>query len=74
MTTKDFIEQNIGNDVYVTDARDLAFDYELRKIIFNKTKLKLVKMTRSGLAYLEDSEGNFYSVPPSNVREYSELL
>lgn len=74
MTTKDFIEQNIGNDVYVTGDRDLAFNYELRKIIFNKTKLKLVKMNRKGLAYLEDSEGNFYSVPPSNVREYSELL
>jgi hypothetical protein len=36
MTTKDFIDQAIGKMVYVTGDRDLAFNGDLRKIIFNK--------------------------------------
>ena len=74
MKTYDFINSNIGNDVYITPDRDLAFRGELKPLIFNKTKLKLIKLTKHGMAYLQDEKtGYFYSVQPSNVREYSEL-
>ena len=70
MTTKDFIDQAIGKMVYVTGDRDLAMCREFRKIIFDKTELRLIKWTRGGLAYLHDeAENKYYSVPPSNVRE-----
>ena len=70
MTTKDFIDQAIGKMVYVTGDRDLAFDGGLRKIIFSKTELRLIKWTRCGEVYLHDEvEDKFYTVPPSNVRE-----
>jgi hypothetical protein len=63
------LKKNIGNRVYVTGDRDLAFNGELRKIISNKTELTIVKLTKSGMAYLVDDEGKFYTVPPRNVRE-----
>jgi hypothetical protein len=33
---------------YVTGDGDLAMCYEFRKIIFNKTELTIVKLTKSG--------------------------
>ena len=74
MKTNDFINQAIGHAVYVTGSRDLAFNGGLRRIIFNKTPLKLLKMTRGGLAYVHDElTDEYFSIPPSNIREYSEL-
>jgi len=73
MKTYEFIRQAIGTDVYVTGQGDLACGRELSKLIYGKIKLKLIKLTKSGNAYLHDEEANkFYSVPPSNVREYTE--
>lgn len=69
MKTHDFINANIGNKVYITGEGDLAMSGELRQLIYNKTELTLVKLTKSGMVYLEDESGKFYSVPPSNVRE-----
>ncbi len=70
MTTKDFIDQAIGEIVYVSGRGDLAFNSELRGIIFNKTKLRLIKWTKAGKVYLHDEENNkYYTVPPSNIRE-----
>jgi hypothetical protein len=70
MTTKDFVNQAIGKLVYVTGERDLAFNGELREIIFKKTELRLIKWTKSGKVYLHDENKNkYYSVPPSNIRE-----
>lgn len=71
MKAHDFINSNIGNKVYVTGAGDLAFCGELKSIIYNKTELTIVKLTKSGMAYLVDAENNYYSVPPRNVREVS---
>jgi hypothetical protein len=74
MTTKDFIDQAIGEMVYVTGDRDLAFDGGLRKIIFNKTELRLLKWTKGGKVYLHnETENIYYTVPPSNIRESREL-
>lgn len=67
MNSQDFIKENIGKKVYVTGRGDLAICSEFRKIIFNKTELEIIKLTKAGLAYLVDSEGVFYSVPPRNV-------
>lgn len=69
MKAHEFIEKNIGNKVYVTGDGDLAMCSEFRKIIFNKTELIIVKLTKGGMAYLMDDENNFYTVPPNNVRE-----
>ena len=70
MITKDFIDQAIGKLVYVTGDRDLAFYGGLRKIIFNKTKLRLIKWTKGGKVYLHDEvENKYYTAPPSNIRE-----
>ena len=69
MKNHEFIQKNIGNKVYVTGDGDLGFDYNLRRIIFNKTELTIVKLTKSGLAYLVDDNMNYYAVPPRNVRE-----
>ena len=69
MKAHEFIEKNIGNKVYVTGDGDLAMCIEFRKIIFNKTELRIVKLTKSGMVYLVDEENNFYTVPPRNVRE-----
>lgn len=73
MKNHDFINSNIGNQVYITSDGDLAMCSEFRSLIFNKTTLTIVKLTKGGKAYLKDLSGNFYSVPPRNVREISEL-
>ena len=72
MKNHDFIKQNIGAKVYVTGDGDLAFSGELRKIISTgsyRVELKIVKLTKAGMAYLVDDDGNYYTVPPRNVRE-----
>jgi hypothetical protein len=69
MKSHEFIEKNIGAKVYVTGDGDLAMCGELRRIIFDKTELTIVKLTKGGMAYLVDERNNFYSVPPKNVRE-----
>lgn len=72
MKNHDFIKENIGHKVYVTGDGDLAFDGWLRKIIStkdNRIELTIVKLTKGGMAYLVDEYGDFYTVPPRNVRE-----
>lgn len=68
MKNYEFIEKNIGATVYVTRDGDLGFCGALRKIIFNKSPLTIIKLTKAGMAYLQDDNGIFYSVPPRNVR------
>lgn len=69
MRNHDFIKSNIGSIVYVTGDGDLAFRGGLRDIIFNKTPLTIVKLTKGGMAYLTDGKNKYYTVPPRNVRE-----
>lgn len=66
MNTLDWIRKNIGKKAIVNGRGDLAFLHELRSIIFNKTELTIVKLTRGGMAYLTDGK-KFYKVPPRNV-------
>jgi hypothetical protein len=66
MNTLDWISQNIGKKAIVNGNRDLAFNGELKPIIFNKTELTIVKLTRGGMAHLTDGK-RFYTVPPGNV-------
>jgi len=70
MNTRDFINGHIGCDVYVTTYGDLYFESDLRSIIsYNYyKKVKLIKMTRQGNAYIQNKKGFFYSVPPKNIR------
>ena len=70
MKNHDFIKQNIGNKVYITGDGDLGMrGGMIRSAIEFKTPLTIIKLTKSGMAYLVDDWGIFYSVPPRNVRE-----
>jgi len=73
MKNWDFINSNVSHDVYVIRDGDLSIDRELRRLISIKAKLKIVKLTKSGMAYLVDENGKHYSVPPRNVREYAKV-
>ncbi len=75
MKTLDFINQAIGELVYITGDGDLCMTSFYRPYVYNKTPLRLIKLTKSGNAYLQDESKNklFFSVSPRNVREYKEL-
>lgn len=69
MKNHDFINLNVGKKVYITGDGDLGMKRELRRLIFYKTELKLLKLTKAGMAHLYDEETKLkYSVPPRNVR------
>lgn len=75
MKEYDFISQNIGKEIYITGLGDLSIERSLRPLINQKTKLILIKLTKGGMAYLQNPIDNkYYSVPPKNVRLYSEVL
>ncbi len=69
MKTLDFIRSNIGNKVYIINAGDLSIDPILRKLIRDKTELKLIRLTPGGMAIVSDDNGKEHSLPPSNIRE-----
>lgn len=73
MKTFEFIEKNIGQLVYITGDRDLGMCGELRPLIFNKTELTLLRLTKKGMVYLQDKDGIYYTAPPTNIRLISEL-
>ena len=62
-----FIEENIGNKVYIKPGADLSFSSEFRRIISNKIPLTIIKLTKSGMVYLTDNQNNFYTIPPRNI-------
>lgn len=72
MKTYDFINQSIGQKVYLVNKGDIAFDSEYKSLIYNKVPLTLLKLTKKGMAYTVDGAGNFHSVPPSCLREFDE--
>jgi hypothetical protein len=67
MKTLDWLSQNIGNKAIINGSGDLGMDREFRTLIFNKTELTIVKITRGGMVYLRDENGKFYTVPPRNI-------
>jgi hypothetical protein len=74
MKNHEFIEKNIGAKVYITPDGDLSMSSHLRYLISTKAELEIVKLTKGGMAYLKDKNGNFFSVPPKNVREIQNNL
>ena len=60
------VENNIGNTVLLNSDRDLGMDGELRKPLYNKTPLTIVKLTRGGLVHLTDGK-RFYTVRSGNI-------
>jgi len=71
LTDIEYVNTLIDKIVYVDGYRDLAMDGVLKPIILNKTPLKLIKITRAGMAYLFDEAKNkHYSVPPRNIAEF----
>lgn len=85
MKNIEFINKNIGNIVYLTETSPTfvvstfgkykqLHKYTLDRFaveMSTKSELRIVKMTKAGLALLKDKHNNFYSVPPRMVREVS---
>lgn len=68
MNKLDFIQANIGNLVYLVHINTLA---EFKPLVANKTPLRLIELTKGGLAKVHDESANkYYKVSPSYVREY----
>ena len=63
------IKQNIGAVVQLNGYGDLAFSGWLRPWINTDRWLRIVKLTRSGMAYLQRDDGKYEVVPPRNVQE-----
>ena len=63
------IKQNIGAVVQLNGYGDLAFNGWLRPWINTNRWLRIVKLTRSGMAYLQRDDGKYEVVPPRNVQE-----
>lgn len=66
MFLKEVLE-SIGETVYVSNKGDLAFDSEMKSLIYKKVPLKIEKLTKGGMVYLSDENGKFYSIPPINI-------
>lgn len=73
MKTLDFVNSNIGEKVVLVAAQDNMFDREVKGFIGNKTEFTLIKLTKSGDAYLQLSDGTYRSYPPSWLRLASEV-
>ena len=69
MRAYDFINQSIGNKVYLTGDYDLAMDSRFKAFIYLKTPLTLIGLSKGGMAIVEH-EGQQYKVAPRNVREF----
>lgn len=69
MKTFDWINSIIGNTVYINGDGDLGMDGQLRQLIFNKTKLTLLRITKKGLVEVMDTDGNLYYVRAKNISE-----
>jgi hypothetical protein len=73
MKTLDFVNSNIGEKVVLVAVQDNMFDREVKGFISNKTEFTLIKLTKSGDAYLQLSDGTYRSYPPSWLRLASEV-
>jgi len=74
--TREEIKNNIGAIVTLNRRGDLGMSCLMRLLIESKQKLKIVKLTRGGLAYLDMMHcvsKYFISVPPKNVDLYEEM-
>ena len=60
------ILENIGKIVSVNGTGDLLFDSNMKKLIMNNVPVKIIKVTRSGLVYIE-AKGNYYTIPAKNL-------
>lgn len=68
--TRDETILHAGNTVYIHHRRDIVMYSEIRQLVYSRVPLTLIKLTKGERAYLRDSEGEFYSVPPSTIELY----
>ena len=62
------VESHLGKQVFCTGRGDLFMDGYSRKAIDNKN-LIFIKLTRGGMAYLQDTVSKlFYSIPLKNIK------
>ena len=62
----------IGQFVFLTSDNDLAMNGNpIKGFINDKTKLILLRVNKKGMAIVEDTNKNIYSVPPSNIEDYN---
>lgn len=68
MNTED-IKGNPWAHVVLNARGDLVMTH--KRYVYGDKGLRIVKLTRGGLAYLQDEDGKFITVPPRNV-EFAE--
>lgn len=61
------IEFNIGNFCTVNGYGDLAFESDMKLLIYQKTKVTLIKVTKSGLIQVQGPNDEYYSIPQKNL-------
>ena len=62
------IEENIGNFCTVNGYGDLAFESEMKPLIYRKTQVKIIKITKSGLIQVQDQANRkYYSLSQRNL-------
>ena len=80
MKTHDFINTHIGEEVYIKANPEYIHSMGGKIWIFTCGKdrkpqrgLRIVKLTKAGMAYLYDCWGEYFSIPPRYVRLLNEL-
>ena len=69
---RDDVENHVDEIVTINNKGDITFEDEIRNLVYNKTLLRLVKLTKAGLAYVETPDKKCYSIPPRNVDLWNE--
>lgn len=68
MVNQEQIKENIGKQVTLNGYGDLGMERHLRYFInHSENPLTIIKLTKSGMAYLQYENGKYYSIPPKNV-------
>ena len=67
MKAYEFINSNIGASVIVLNKGDLAFECEMRRLIYQKPELILLKLTRAGMALVAEGKKT-HTIPPRCLR------
>lgn len=67
MKIYDLINQSIGNKVILIGKGDVGIDIKLRRFVYNKTELTLMRLTKGGMAIVSFN-GQEFKVPPRNIK------
>ena len=64
---KSDVKKSIGKLCTVNGYGDLAMESEMKILIYNKTKVKIIRLTRSGLIQVQSPDNKLFSIPQKNL-------